>query len=88
VESYGATRKGFKIYVHVFERKEGTLTLPALPGVTIKKAYFLKCNPVTWKQDESGIVLQVPLSMPDASSNVIVLEADKSTASIPVVEIK
>lgn len=85
VESYGATRKGHKIYIHVFERKNETLNLPALPGVTIKKAYFLKGKPVVWQQDESGIILQLPSSMPDASSNVIVMETDKSTELIPVV---
>lgn len=84
VESYGATRKGNKIYVHVFERKDDVLKLPALPGVTIKKVYFLKGKPLTWKQDESGIILQLPSSMPDMNSNVIVLETDKSTELIPV----
>ena len=83
-ESYGATRKGLKIYVHVFERKGDVLHLPALPGVTIKKAYFLKGEPVQWQQAESGIDLHLPSSMPDVSSNVIVLETDKSTESIPV----
>jgi alpha-L-fucosidase len=81
---YGATRKGFKIYVHVFERKDETLNLPPLRGVTIKKAYFLKGNPVSWQQDESGIMLHLPSSLPDASSNVIVLETDKSAEFIPV----
>ncbi|HTD92374.1 MAG TPA: alpha-L-fucosidase [Chitinophagaceae bacterium] len=84
VESYGATRKGLKIYVHVFERKDKTLNLPALPGITIKKAYFLKGKPVVWQQTDAGIALQLPSSLPDASSNVIVLETDKSTESIPV----
>ena len=84
VESYGATRKGNKIYVHVFERKVDALKLPALPGVMIKKVYFLKGKPLTWKQDESGIILQLPSSMPDVNSNVIVLETDKSTELIPV----
>jgi alpha-L-fucosidase len=83
-ESYGATRKEFKIYVHVFERKDETLNLPALPGVTIKKAYFLKGKPVLWQQAESGITLQLPSLLPDASSNVIVLETDKNTEALPV----
>jgi alpha-L-fucosidase len=83
-ESYGTTRKGLKIYVHVFERKNDTLRLPALPGVTIKKAYFLKGKPVLWQQSEAGIVLHLPAVLPDDNSNVIVLETDKRTASIPV----
>jgi hypothetical protein len=58
--------------------------LPALPGITIRKAYFLKGKPVSWQQDGSRVVLQLPSSLPDASSNVIVLETDKSTESIPV----
>jgi alpha-L-fucosidase len=85
VESYGATRKGTKIYVHIFERKEETLKLPAIPGITITKAYFLKGKPLTWQQDGTGIVLQLPSAMPDANSNVIVLETDKDTESIAVV---
>lgn len=85
VESYGATRKGTKIYVHIFERKEETLKLPVIPGITITKTYFLKGKPLTWQQDGTGIELQLPSAMPDANSNVIVLETDKDTESIPVV---
>jgi alpha-L-fucosidase len=85
-ETYGATRKGNKIYVHLFERKDNVLTLSALPGVTITKAYFLKGNAVTFTQNSSGITISLPDVLPDENSSVIVLETDKNTESIAVIK--
>jgi alpha-L-fucosidase len=84
--SYAATRKGNKIFVHVFERKADKLTLPALPGTKIIKAYFLNENAVTFTQENSsGIEISLPEVLPNAVSSVIVLELDKSAELLPVI---
>lgn len=84
--SYATTRKGNKIYVHVFERKADKLTLPALPGAKIIKAYFLNGNAVTFTQENSsGIKISLPEALPNAVSSVIVLELDKNAELLPVI---
>jgi alpha-L-fucosidase len=39
---YATTRKGNKIYLHVFAPKGDVLTLPSLPGVRIERAYWMQ----------------------------------------------
>jgi alpha-L-fucosidase len=84
--TYATTRKGNKIYLHVLEKKEGFVQLAPLPGVVIKKAYFLGGAPVTFAQDEkAGYRFTLPDAMPDPVSSVIVLELDRSAEALPVV---
>jgi len=47
-ETFAVTRKGNKLYVHVFERKNDALVLPALPGAKVKKAYLLEGNKINY----------------------------------------
>ncbi len=83
-ETYGSTRKDNKIYVHVFERKENLLILPAIAGMTIEKAYFLNGPPVKFTQNARNITLGLPASLPNLNSNVIVLQTDTNTKGIKV----
>lgn len=84
--TYAATRRGNKLYIHVLEKKESFLRLAPLPGVTIKKAYFMEGAAVTFTQDEkTGYRITLPDTMPDAISSVIVLELDRSAEELPVV---
>jgi alpha-L-fucosidase len=83
---YATTRKGNKIYVHVLERKDNFLQLAPLPGVIVKKAYFLNGGPVQITQDQkSGYRITLPDTMPDPISSVIVMELDQSAEALPVV---
>jgi len=82
---YAATRKGNKIYIHLLEKKEGFLQLAPLPGVLIKKVYFMAGGPLSFTQDEkTGYRVTLPDILPDAISSVIVLELDKSAEGLPV----
>jgi alpha-L-fucosidase len=83
-KEYAATRKGNKIYLHIFEAKQ-TLALPAIPGRKIEKAYFLKGAAVTYKQDNNGVTIDLPAQLADANDTVIVLELNGTTADIPVI---
>jgi alpha-L-fucosidase len=79
--NYAATRSGHKIYLHVF-KPVSTLTLPALPGVKINKAYIMKGAAVALQQTDVQITLTLPATLPDANDTVIVLETDKPAIDI------
>ncbi|MBB6110065.1 alpha-L-fucosidase [Mucilaginibacter lappiensis] len=82
---YGATRKGNKIYLHVFQRKDGMLTIPAIPGVKITKSYFMNGDAVTIKADKNNYQIGLPATLPDENCSVIVLVLDKNAQGIPVI---
>lgn len=84
--TYASTRKGNILYVHVFDRKEDVLTLPALKGVKVKKAHILNGDVITFSQSVTGsIALSLPTQLPNSDDTVIVLELNKNAESIPVV---
>lgn len=84
--TYASTRKGNILYVHVFNRKEDVLTLPALKGVKIKKAHILNGDAITFSQSATGsIALNLPARLPNADNTVIVLELNKNAETIPVI---
>lgn len=80
------TRKGNKIYLHVFRAENNQLSLSALKDVVINKAYFLKGQPVPFIQDEKNIHFTLPVKMPNEDCSVIVLELNKNAETIPVIE--
>jgi alpha-L-fucosidase len=83
---FAATRKGNKLYVHIFEKKTNTLRLPVLPNVKVKQAYLLKGDKINYTQDAGGAVtLQLPEQLPDSNDSVIVLELATNAEIIPVV---
>jgi alpha-L-fucosidase len=85
---YAATRKGNKIYLHVFQRKDGVLTIPTIPGVKITKSYFMNGDAVTIKTDKNSYQINLPATMPDENCSVIVLDLNKSAQDIPVIPVK
>lgn len=87
-ESYASTRKANKIYLHVFENKTGSISLPFLEGIHLTKAFFLNGAPVNFQQqhNKSGYSIQLPDHLPDANSAVIVLEFDKNIETLVVNE--
>jgi alpha-L-fucosidase len=86
-ETFATTRKDNKIYLHVMERKTGTLALPPLPDANIKKAWFLGGNAVTFTRDvKGGYTIDLPANLPDVNSSVIVLELDRNAESLPVIK--
>lgn len=84
-DNYAVTRKGNKIYLHVFQKKGNKIALPNLSGVNITSAYVLGGTKVNYKQDTTGYSIDLPQTLPDANSNVIVLELNKNAEEIPVI---
>lgn len=87
-EFYAATRTGNKIFVHVFERKEDVLVLPALVNVNIRRAYWLNGKVASFKQQQQAISIELPATLPDINCSVLVLELDKNAELLPVINNK
>ncbi|MEP6750351.1 MAG: alpha-L-fucosidase [Bacteroidota bacterium] len=84
---YAATRKGNKIYLHIFERKDNSLVLPALTGVKITKAFLLSSNAeIKFNTDSAGIHIDLPGVLPDSNVSVIVLQLDKTAEEIAIIK--
>ncbi|SCW40168.1 alpha-L-fucosidase [Mucilaginibacter sp. NFR10] len=84
-DNYAVTRKGNKIYLHIFQKKGDKIVLPNLPGINITNAYVLGGTKVNYKPDATGYIIDLPQTLPDANSNVIVLELNKNAEEIPVI---
>ncbi|SDS35650.1 alpha-L-fucosidase [Mucilaginibacter mallensis] len=83
---FATTRKGNKLYVHVFEKKSDLLTLPLATKVKVKQAYLLNGGEIKYSQDTTGnITLQLPDQLPNNNDTVIALELTTSAEAIPVV---
>lgn len=78
---YATTRKGNRIYVHIMERRSDTLTLPALPGARVVKAYWMGGSAVGFTQD-AGYTFSLPPTLPDPNSAVLVLELDTNADNL------
>jgi alpha-L-fucosidase len=84
---YATTRKGNRIYVHIFNNKQAVLELAALPKNAVKKAYLMKGSAVNFQQDANGALkLHLPEALPDVNDSVVVLELDQDAEAIPVIE--
>lgn len=80
------TRKGNQLYIHVFDNHTGTLTLPALGKLTVKKAAFLNGQPVIFNADKTGVTLRLPAALPDSICSVIALELNGNAEDLPVMK--
>ena len=69
------TKKGAKIYVHVFDWPKSRKLILPVKAASVKKASLLaNGKEVTLKAKGGGIVLNLPKKAPDAIASVIVLE--------------
>jgi alpha-L-fucosidase len=85
-EDFASTRKGNKIFIHVFKHNGNTITLPAMPNVTISKAYLFNNTSVQVKQSARDIQLTLPATLPDENDNVVILEVNQNAENIPVIK--
>lgn len=82
---FAATRKGNKIYIHLFQKPSGLLKLPEVPGLRVKKAYFLQGNKLSFRLEQEQLIFQLPEELPDENDSVLVLEMDKNTETVPLI---
>jgi alpha-L-fucosidase len=85
------TKKGTKLYLHVFDwPKDQVLRVPGLQA-SIKKAYLLadEKQRLSYKFDEGDLLVDLPGAMPDAVNTVIAIETKgmpKVTSNIPMLK--
>lgn len=85
-KDFAATRKGNKIFLHFFKHDNQSVKLASIPSVKINKAHILNGAAVTFLQDDNGITLQLPSTMPNAIDTIVVLELNKDAEAIPLIE--
>jgi alpha-L-fucosidase len=83
--NYSATRKGNNVYVHLFEADKTAIILPALPGVKIVRASLMNGAAVQVTTSGDQYHISLPATLPDAISNILVLQLDKSAMDLPVI---
>jgi alpha-L-fucosidase len=83
-KEYSATRKGNKIYIHIFDDTKTELLLPAIAGVKIESMTWMNGKTPDWKEADGQYKVIIPAQLPDKNSNVLVLQIDKAAMDIPV----
>jgi alpha-L-fucosidase len=82
-----STRKGDKIFLHVFNSDKPEIILPFPKAFKIKKAYFLDGNQkVEIERNKSSITIKLPKILPNETASVLVMELNKSAMDIPVMD--
>ena len=80
----GSTRRGHIAYLHLFNRPDGDLVLPAIPGRKVIAAKMLiSGEPVVFKQTDPRLTLSVPGREAIAGDLVVALTMDASLDGLP-----
>ena len=85
-EVYSATRKGDKVYIHLFNASAKEITIPSLQGVKVLKASLMNGGAIQVKEIDGKYILALPEKLPDSVCNVIVIVLDKNTSGVPVIQ--
>ena len=84
---YGATCRGSRIYLHVFDRKLTNLRLPPLP-LKITKSYMLSGGEVHVAQRADALLVDISTNDMETPSTIIALEVDGAAQDIaPIGEV-
>ena len=80
-----ATRKGQKLYLHVFEwPKDGKLRVPLQSPVTRATLLALPDKKLTVTSTSAQVVVTVPATAPDLNNSVVVLELGGEPVAVPI----
>ena len=82
---FSSTRKGNKLYLHLYANNNGQLILPSIPGLKILKANFIKGSEVRFKEETGKIILMWDKPMPDNTCSIIELEMDGNIDEVPLI---
>ncbi len=81
--NYGAsTRRGRKIYVHVFQWSDSALRLPPI-AAKVLRSRVLTGGSAKVVQSESGVEISVPAEHRESIDTIIVLELNRDAEGIP-----
>ena len=68
------TQKGNKIYVHILNWQDETLTLPKLGKKVISAKMFVDKSPVKFQENDFGLSLLLPRNKMDETDTIVELE--------------
>jgi len=85
-DDYSATRKGNKVFVHIFDNKKNKLELPALQGVNVLNASLMNGSSLKMQTKDGKYYFTLPDQLPDSTSNVLVLLLDKPAIDLPLIK--
>jgi len=84
---FSSTRKGNKLFLHLYSNLGNDFKIPAIPGRKPVKAYFLNGGKmITCSQSGNNISLLWNTDMPDPVCNIIVIEMDDAIDLIPIID--
>jgi alpha-L-fucosidase len=83
---FTSTRKGNEINILLLQPMKGVFTLPALNGYKVLSAQFMGGAEVKFTQDDKGIHLTLPGTLPEENCSVIVLKLNMNTNDIPLID--
>ena len=83
---FASTRKGNKIFIHLFLGNKNVLNLSPIPDTKINRIYFLNGSAISFIQNQNGIQINLPKLLPDENDSIIVMELDKNAEKIPLVQ--
>ena len=80
---WGATtHAGNRIYVHILDWPQETVTLPGLRAKMVNST-VLTGGTARVKQTKDGVAVSVPASERDAIDTIVVLELDRPASNVP-----
>lgn len=86
-DSFATTRKGNRIYLHVFNGRTGPIVLPPLSSRKVTKVYLPDGAALVFTQDAKGVItVNLPKELPDKICQPIVVELDGSAEDIAVTD--
>lgn len=68
------TQKGNKIYVHILNWQDESLTLPKLGKKVVNARLFIDKSPISFQENDFGLTLRVPKSKMNSIDTVVELE--------------
>ncbi|KAA9037754.1 hypothetical protein FW778_16835 [Ginsengibacter hankyongi] len=85
-DTFGTTRIGNKMFIHVFSDKLRSLRLPRLTGVKFLQAHFIGGAKVSYTQEANGdVLISLPAQLPDENDSVIEFDLNSNAENIPVI---
>jgi len=85
-DTFATTRKGNKLFVHVFSNKIKSLSLHGLTGIKVLQAHFIRGAKVSFTKEANGdVVISLPAQLPDENDSVIELDLNNNAEHIPVI---
>jgi alpha-L-fucosidase len=81
-----ATRKGNRINLMLFKKIGDQLVIPNIEGRKILRAFFMKGDNLSFVQGASTISINLPKTLPNLNSTVIVLEMDGDAENLSLIK--